>query len=107
MPVSILSSVDLPLPEGPIMLKRLCAGMVNVTSAKMLTFRPCVSNTRETCSIWIRGFICITCGFSFKQSVHGSTHNHGRYSESSRLEWAPSSWKMRHERCGKYDRKLR
>src|SRR5258708_3027929 len=35
IPVSIFSSVDFPLPDGPIMLNRLCAGMVQVTSSKL------------------------------------------------------------------------
>ena len=55
IPVSILSKVDFPLPEGPLIAKRLCEGIVNVTSSKMVVFWARVSITRERCSTWISG----------------------------------------------------
>ena len=44
MPVSRLSNVDLPLPDGPLMAKRLCAGTAKVISCKMGVFG-CVSRS--------------------------------------------------------------
>src|SRR6516162_5324072 len=55
IPVNILRRVDLPLPEGPFMAKRLCAGTVNVISSKMVVFCARVSITRERDSTWISG----------------------------------------------------
>ena len=50
MPVSKLSSVDLPLPDGPLMAKSDCAGTVKVRSSRMVTVCARVAMTREICS---------------------------------------------------------
>ena len=58
MPVSILSSVDLPLPDGPLTANRLCAGMVKVTSSRMLVCCARVAMMRVRCSTRINGLPC-------------------------------------------------
>src|SRR5947209_9589658 len=55
IPVSKLSTVDFPLPDGPLMAKRLCAGTVKVRSSTMHFFSMRVSITRERCSTRISG----------------------------------------------------
>src|SRR5258708_17109643 len=54
IPVSMLSRVDFPLPDGPLIVKRLPAGTRKVTSSKIVVLRARVVITRERCSTWIR-----------------------------------------------------
>ncbi len=58
MPVSILSSVDLPLPDGPLTANKLCAGMVKVTSSRMIVRCARVTMARVSCSTRINGLLC-------------------------------------------------
>ncbi len=56
MPVRRLSSVDLPLPDGPLIAKRLGAGMVNVTSSRMVVRWIFAAMTFVRCSASTSGF---------------------------------------------------
>src|SRR5439155_558603 len=55
IPVRMLRIVDLPLPDGPLMAKRLCAGMVKFRLSKITVFWARDSMMRETFSIWTSG----------------------------------------------------
>src|SRR5690349_431383 len=47
IPVSMFSSVDLPLPDGPLIANRLRAGTANETASRMVVWRPLLPITLE------------------------------------------------------------
>src|SRR6266567_417471 len=55
IPVNILRSVDFPLPDGPLIAKRLPVGTEKVTLSRIMVFLVRDPMARERCSTWIRG----------------------------------------------------
>src|SRR2546421_7359694 len=55
IPVNIFRSVDFPLPDGPLIAKRLPLGTEKVTSSKMTVFLVRDPMARERCSTWTNG----------------------------------------------------